>query len=164
VAEKGNLDVPARIGVGAICVTSFVEGLMCPAEDPIASPAQNRAPVVLVAEDEVMIRMAIAEHLRECGFQVAEAASGAEAKALILAGLEVDLVFSDIQMPDVDGVALALWLSEQGVDAPIVLTSGLVESLEAAQAACANVSVFVPKPYDEKNIVWHFRALLSKRA
>jgi CheY-like chemotaxis protein len=136
---------------------------MCPAEDPMASPEQKRAPLVLVAEDEMIIRMATAEHLRECGFQVVEAASGAEVQALILAGLDVDLVFSDIQMPDVDGIALAKWLSEQGVDAPIVLTSGLAESLEAAQSACSNVSVFVPKPYAEQSLVRHFRALLSKR-
>jgi CheY-like chemotaxis protein len=137
---------------------------MCPAEDPMASPAQKQAPVVLVAEDEVMIRLAVAEHLRECGFQVVEAANGAEAQALILAGLEVDLVFSDIQMPDVDGVALAQWLSEHGVDAPIVLTSGMPDALKAAQSACVNVSVFVPKPYAEHSLAQHFRALLSKRA
>ncbi len=136
---------------------------MSPAEDPSASPAQNPAPVVLVVEDEMMIRMAITAHLRECGFQVVEATNGAEAQALILAGLEVDLVFSDIQMPDVDGVALARWLAEQGVDAPIVLTSGLAQSLEAAQTACTNVNVFVLKPYAEQNLVQHFRALLSKR-
>lgn len=137
---------------------------MCPAEDPMASPAQKRAPVVLVAEDEVIIRLAVADHLRGCGFQVAEAANGAEAKALILAGLEVDLVFSDVQMPDGDGVALAQWLSEHGVDAPVVLTSGMPDALTAAQEACANVSVFIPKPYAEHDLVQHFRALLSKRA
>jgi CheY-like chemotaxis protein len=137
---------------------------MCPAEDPMASPAQKRAPVVLVAEDEMIIRLAVAEHLRECGFQVVEAANGAEAQALILAGLEVDLVFSDIEMPDVDGVTLVLWLAEHGVDAPIILTSGLTEALESAQATCANVSVFVPKPYLERNLAQHVRALLSQRA
>lgn len=130
----------------------------------MASPEPKRAPVVLVAEDEIIIRLAVADHLRECGFQVVEAANGAEAKALILAGLEVDLVFSDIQMPDVDGVALALWLSEHGVGAPIVLTSGMPEALKAAQSACKNVNVFVPKPYAEQHLVQHFRALLSKRA
>ena len=129
----------------------------------MASPAQERAPVVLVAEDEVLIRMAVAEHLRSCGFHVVEAASGAEAQALILAGLEVDLVFSDIQMPEMDGIALALWLAEHGVNAPIVLTSALRASLDAAQAACTHVSVFIAKPYAEQNLVRHFRALLSAR-
>lgn len=137
---------------------------MCPAEDPIVSPDLKKAPVVLVAEDEMMIRMHVAQHLRDCGFQVVEAMSGAEAQALILSGLEVDLVFSDIQMPDVDGIQLALWLRDQGVEAPIVLTSGMPDAFEAAKQACANVSVFVPKPYDHQNLVQHFRAILGARA
>jgi CheY-like chemotaxis protein len=129
----------------------------------MVAPARKRAPVVLVAEDEILIRMAAVEHLRSCGFDVVEAASGAEAQALILAGLEVDLIFSDIQMPEMDGVALALWISDHGVTAPIVLTSALWDSLDAAQAACTHVSVFIAKPYAEQNLVRHFRALLGGR-
>lgn len=136
---------------------------MCPAEDPIVTPEHKRAPVVLVAEDELLIRLNVAQHLRDCGFEVVEAVSGAEAQELILSGLEVDLVFSDIQMPDVDGIKLAQWLRDQGVEAPIVLTSGMPDALEAAKQACANVSVFVPKPYDHQSLVQHIRAILSAR-
>lgn len=138
---------------------------MCPAEDPMSEPDAAEQPTVLVVEDEVLVRLSIAEHLRECGFTVAEAGNGEEAKALILAGLEVDLVFSDINMPgDVDGIALASWLKDEGIDAPVVLTSGEQTMLEAAQAACANVHIFISKPYPEVKLVEHFRALLASRA
>jgi CheY-like chemotaxis protein len=77
-------------------------------------PQAEPGPIVLVVEDEVLIRLATADHLRSCGFKVLESASGAEAQDLILAGPRVDLVFSDITMPGpVDGVALARWLHEQ---------------------------------------------------
>lgn len=64
--------------------------------------------VILVVDDDVLIRLAIAEYLRECGFHVFEAADGAEAVTILNAAeLAVDLVFSDVQMPRMDGFALA---------------------------------------------------------
>lgn len=137
---------------------------MCPAEDPASATGSAASPIVLVVEDEVILRIAIAEHLRECGFKVVEAGDGGEAQTLILAGLQPDLVFSDVSMPGIDGLALANWLADNGVDAPIVMTSGVHSSLDAAKAACANVSLFVSKPYEHDRLVNHFRVLLSGRA
>lgn len=84
---------------------------MSPAENPAAEGVPAMGPTVLIVEDEVFPRLAMADYLRECGFHVVEAASGVEAQQLVLAGLKVDLVFSDITMPGgVDGIDLALWL------------------------------------------------------
>ena len=56
-----------------------------------------------------------------------------EAQELILAGLAVDLVFSDITMPgQMDGIALAQWLHGHLPGVPVVLTSGVSSSLDAA--------------------------------
>ncbi len=122
-------------------------------------------PVVLVVEDEVLIRIAAADHLRHCGFKVAEASSAAEAQELILAGLAVDLVFSDITMPgQMDGVALAHWLHEHLPGVPVVLTSGVTSSLDAAKQACLNVHSYEPKPYGYDGIVSTIRAALTKHA
>ena len=46
---------------------------MSPAEEPIVAPQSESGPVILVAEDEVMIRLAISEHLRSVGLTVIEA-------------------------------------------------------------------------------------------
>ncbi|MEZ5962104.1 MAG: response regulator [Hyphomonadaceae bacterium] len=125
----------------------------------------DAAPLVLVVEDEVLIRMAAADHLRHCGFRVAEAGSSAEAQELILSGLKVDLVFSDITMPGaLDGAGLAQWLGAHAPDLPVILTSGVNSSLEAARKACANVRALMPKPYDYDGVVAHIRAALSARA
>lgn len=121
-------------------------------------------PLVLVVEDEVLIRLAAADHLRRCGFKVAEASTGAEAQELILAGLKVDLVFSDITMPGpIDGVALTQWLHVHAPDVPVVLTSGVTSSLEAAREACANVRWVAPKPYDYDGVVVQIRSVLAAR-
>lgn len=137
---------------------------MCPAEDPIAEPDGEGAPTVLVVEDEVLVRLATAEHLREAGFAVVEAANGEEARAVLMAGVDVDLVFSDITMPQLDGVALAQWISMNQVETPVVLTSGLAKALKTAEAACPHVKAFIQKPYDYAPLITRLRAVLAQRA
>ena len=121
-------------------------------------------PLVLVVEDEVLIRMAVADHLRHCGYKVAEAGSAAEAQELILSGLKVDLVFSDITMPGaLDGIGLTQWLATHAPDVPVILTSGVTSSLDAAKRACTNIRALMPKPYDYDGVVTRIRAALSAR-
>lgn len=121
--------------------------------------------VVLVVEDEVLIRLAAADHLRSCGFKVAEAGNAVEAQELILAGLNVDLVFSDITMPGkMDGIGLCQWLHEHAPGVPVILTSGVTSSLEAAKQACANVRWMAPKPYDYDGIVSQIRVAIAARS
>ncbi len=138
---------------------------MSPAEDLMPEQHADAEPLVLVVEDEVLIRMAVAEHLRSCGFKVAEAGSASEAQDLILSGLKADLVFSDVTMPgDMDGLGLAQWLQEHAPGVPVVLTSGVTSSLDAAKQVCRNVSAYAPKPYDYDGIVVSIRAALAARA
>jgi DNA-binding NtrC family response regulator len=137
---------------------------MSPAEDKMPEQHQDAEPLVLVVEDEVLIRIAAADHLRSCGFRVAEASNAAEAQELILSGLKVDLVFSDITMPGpMDGVAFAQWLHAHAPDVPVILTSGVTNSLDAAKQACRNVHSYTPKPYDYDGIVASIRTVLSAR-
>lgn len=137
---------------------------MSPAEEPIADPEGPRAPVILVAEDEVLLRLALADHLREAGFTVAEAATAEEARSLLMAGVTIDLVFSDINMPGgLDGVALAQWVASHYPDIPVVVTSGVTEALNTAKAACPHVKAFVAKPYAYDALIQTFRALIAAR-
>ncbi|MGZ5904834.1 MAG: response regulator, partial [Reyranella sp.] len=68
-------------------------------------------PTVLVVEDEILVRTVIAAYLRDCGFDVVEAGSADEAVRVLEAGVRIDIVFSDINMPgSLDGFGLAQWL------------------------------------------------------
>jgi len=136
---------------------------MCPAEDRDVETQAEPGSTILLVEDEALLRMSTAEHLREAGFLVVEAANGAEARAVIEAGVTVDLVFSDINMPLVDGVALAKWLSAQEHVPSIVLTSGVPMVLAQARAACPGVQAFLPKPYPYGEMEEKIRAALAKR-
>ncbi|MGD9979331.1 MAG: response regulator transcription factor [Hyphomonadaceae bacterium] len=135
---------------------------MSPAADLMDETNPAGQPVVLLVEDEVLIRLATADHLRASGFKVVEAGTAAEAQELILAGLKVDVVFSDITMPgEIDGVGLAGWLQTIGATTPVVLASGVPRALESAKQACTNVRAIAAKPYDHDEIAAQIRAIVG---
>ena len=81
--------------------------------------------MVLVVEDEALIRMSVSDMLRAAGFEVVEAASAAEAVIALSAHPEVDTLFSDLELPgDLDGLTLAHHIHEHRPDIGIILTSG----------------------------------------
>jgi CheY-like chemotaxis protein len=96
---------------------------------PPEKTAQRPRNTVLVVEEAAAIRVAVAESLRGSGFQVLEAASGAEAIALLSVETSVDVVCSHMQMPgDPDGFALARWVRENRPGVHVLLTTGHVGS------------------------------------
>lgn len=118
-----------------------------PCMDPV-TPSPPAKPAVLVAEDEVIIRLEVSDFLRECGFEVRECGSAHEARAMFLAGARIDILFSDINMPGPrDGIELAAWVEANYPAVVVVLTSGIADALQAAGLACKNVRRFVAKPY-----------------
>jgi CheY-like chemotaxis protein len=68
----------------------------------------SERPVVLIVEDEFLIRMASAEAIRDAGFEVLEAANADEAIGILESRRDIRVVFTDIQMPgSMDGAKLA---------------------------------------------------------
>ena len=97
--------------------------------------------------------MSLADYLRECGFQVLEAASGDEALEVLQArGDDVDVVFSDIQMPGkTDGFGLARWIRHHLEGMTVLLTSGVAHAASKAEDLCLDGPI-VEKPYDHKTL------------
>ncbi|MCW5734466.1 MAG: response regulator [Enhydrobacter sp.] len=92
----------------------------------LQAPERAAPPVVLVVEDEVILRMAVCAHLREVGYVVIEAVDAEEAVELVTANKSVALVFSDINMPGpADGNDLAAWIGSRHPDIKVLLTSGI---------------------------------------
>jgi CheY-like chemotaxis protein len=118
---------------------------------------------ILVVEDEVLIRFAIADYLRDCGYRVLEAGNGAEAQELVTRGGEpIHLVFSDIQMPGtIDGFALARWLRANNPAVKIILTSGVVRSTEVANDLC-ELQPIEGKPYNERTLLRRIQTMLQE--
>jgi DNA-binding NtrC family response regulator len=78
---------------------------------------------ILIVEDEVLVRWAIADYLQDCGFKVLSASSAEEAiDALRQYALEIDIVFSDVRMPGpMDGFGLAAWIRKHRPEVAVIL-------------------------------------------
>jgi signal transduction histidine kinase len=104
---------------------------------------------VLFVEDDELVREAVAQGLEEAGFEVLVAADGERALAMIEAGLEVDVVFSDIVMPGkISGIDLAGILRERRPGLPVVLATGYTDQ----RATVPGVQVLA-KPYETGQLV-----------
>ena len=122
------------------------------------TPAASQS--ILVVEDEVLIRMAVAQYLRTCGYEVIEAGHAAEAIEVLTSGTQVDLVFSDVQMPgDMDGFGLATWVKQNYPAVKVILSSGVAKTAEKAGDLCAQ-GPMLRKPYGEGELVRLIRKLL----
>lgn len=121
-----------------------------------ASKAQKSPACVLVVEDEVLIRALIADELRAEGFLVIEAATADQALSYFQAGVHVDLVLTDIEMPgSINGVGLIQRLRVVAPNLPTVLTSGISPDAHEADA-------FVSKPFDAREMVALIATLLQQ--
>ena len=118
---------------------------------------------VLVVEDEVLIRLVIADYLRECGYRVHEAANADEALAVLEApNVAVDIVFSDVIMPgSMDGFGLARWIRANRPQVDVVLTSGIDRSAEIAGVLC-EAGPLLEKPYEPQSVVDRIKQLLAR--
>ena len=119
---------------------------------------------VLVVEDEVLVRTAIAEYLRHCGYRVVEAASADEAIVVLQEdAIEVNIVFSDIRMPgSLDGFGLAQWVREHRTALQVILTGTLVKAAQAAGELCES-GPHLEKPYEPQQVIEWIKRLKASR-
>jgi CheY-like chemotaxis protein len=118
---------------------------------------------VLVVEDEVLLRLVVAEYLRDCGYKVIEAADADEAVAVLKQpDLQVDVLFSDIDMPgSMDGFALAQWTRANRPGLDVILTGTVPRAVNAAADLCEEGPM--PKPYEPQTVHDRIRRLLASR-
>ncbi len=110
---------------------------------------ETSQPIVLVVEDNSLVRVIIADFLESAGFVVIQAVDGAAALVVLASGADFDVLFSDVQMPGpIDGVGVAMRIRAQHPAMPIVLTSG-----HGAPEALPAGGRFVSKPYDNRKVV-----------
>ena len=111
----------------------------------------------------MMVRMPIAEYLRDCGYTVLEAGNAVEAIAKLDAAGSVNLVFSDVRMPGaMDGFGLARWLRNHYPKIPVLLTSGYNNSLSLSIDAAQGVKL-IEKPYSQAQVAQRIQDLLDQQ-
>jgi DNA-binding NtrC family response regulator len=127
-----------------------------------SSPASQKPTMLLLVENEVLIRRGTARYLRLRGFEVLEATSVDEAEGFFTAGVAIDIVFSDIKLGPRDGVELARWIGSHFPQVPVILTSGVPSPLPAAED-CSHIVEFIEKPYSPLAVEQRIQALVPRR-
>lgn len=105
-------------------------------------------PRILIAEDEESLRVLVARALSELGHEVTTAVDGADAlDQLARTGGAFDLLLTDIKMPLMDGIALALAAARDYPNVVILLMTGFADQRERAQNLDAIIHDVVAKPF-----------------
>jgi DNA-binding NtrC family response regulator len=140
-------------------------------ENRVISQSDSNRPVspelrqtILVVDDEVLIRTAISEYLRDCGYKVIETASGDEAVLVLQqAEITVHIVLSDVEMPGArDGFALAQWVREHRPMVHVILAGSPARATKAAGELCDS-GPMLAKPYDPQIVLDQIRRLLAMK-
>jgi CheY-like chemotaxis protein len=149
----GDVEVQSQEGLGTtVRLTLPVGAGEAPAPDPPVVPPPARPGRILVVDDESALADLLADFLRLQGHDVAVFSDPRRA----LAHLErapVDLVFSDLGMPDLSGWDVAARAREHHPTVPVIMVTGWGDQLDRARAEAAGIAAVVAKPYHLEEIV-----------
>lgn len=154
----GAVDIESVVGVGTTV------RLYLPVYADSESPADAKTPAdarrtVLVVDDDVEVAEVAASILSSCGFEVRLAYRAQGALDLLRRGERVDLIFSDIVMPDgMSGIDLATEVARLRPELPILLATGYSDSLDKAEARGFPI---LSKPYRASELCNRIEALLA---
>lgn len=114
---------------------------------------------VLVVEDDALILLDICDELIDFGFRVFEASNARLALELLLLHPEIEVLFTDIDMPgDMDGLLLAKHVRERWPPIKIIITSGKHRFTERELPVDGR---FIPKPYHPKSVATAIYELMA---
>jgi len=116
---------------------------------------------ILVVEDDRMLRRVVCDALRQDGHQVAAASNGREALERMEAE-HVDLIVSDIMMPEMDGYELTGSLRSAGCALPILMITAKEQYRDMEKGFSAGTDDYMVKPINLSEMLLRIRALLRR--
>jgi CheY-like chemotaxis protein len=108
----------------------------------------HKPPQVMVVEDEYLVRDMIVNELEFAGFQVLQAASAEDALAQLSDAGGIDLLFTDIRLPGMDGWQLARTVRGRHSNIPVIYASGYADRMQPLPH-----SKFLQKPYRPSQVL-----------
>ena len=150
--HEGYIDVETQVGAG----TTFI--LYLPALPEVKAAAETfslpalamgAGETILVVEDNAMARAALQESLKMLLYEVLVAHHGKEAvEILAQRGAEIDLVLSDVVMPEMGGLALLRTMQAQNIEIPVILLTGHPLEKDLNGLEVDNLHMWMTKPPD----------------
>jgi PAS domain S-box-containing protein len=162
----GHICVESELGQGTT-VKIFLPKLEAPPPPSYKKPGASKMPAgvesILVLEDDISVRHISVRLLRSLGYDVIEAANGDDAQQLIAESgdKKIDLLLTDMVMPQMSGRYFADWLRKASPSTKVVFISGyLEESLHLGDGHDHEI-FFLPKPFDSEQLAQKIREALD---
>jgi DNA-binding response OmpR family regulator len=117
---------------------------------------------IIVIEPDVLIRMTIAQFLRECGYRVIEGTDARDVWTVLDSGAQVDIVLAEVRLAgEADGFSLARKLRQTHAGIDVILTSSVTGVAEKSQELCDEGPI--GKPYHPQDVLGRIHLLLERR-
>jgi two-component system, response regulator PdtaR len=118
----------------------------------VTSETEKSGPRVVIAEDEALIRLDLAEMLAEEGYEVVGEAGDGERAVALAEELRPELVVMDVKMPKLDGISAASRIAEQRI-APVVILTAFSQRDLVERARDAGAMAYLVKPFDKSDLL-----------
>ena len=121
---------------------------------------------ILIVEDDIAFGTMLQTWLRRKGFEVEKATSVGAAVKLLTGtfGKEVDLVLSDIRLPDHDGLRLLAWMHEHDINAPFIVMTNYAEVQNAVLAMKSGAADYIAKPVQPDILLQKIKDAMEQNA
>ncbi|MEZ4324131.1 MAG: response regulator [Polyangiales bacterium] len=160
----GSIDVESRLGEGTCFRVTFPlvdESVSATGADaPVTEDLLRGDELLLIVEDEVVVRLVTAQMLASYGYRCTTACDGLEALSTLAANPDVALVLTDLSMPRLDGPGLALELHQTHPGLPVIFMSAHLDLPELRERVEAGDAYFVQKPATREQLARQVRAAL----
>ena len=122
----------------------------------------SRCGAILLVEDEEAVRAFASRALASRGYTVLEADSGMDALRVVEnAKGKIDLIVSDVIMPEMDGPSMLTELRLRGLDAKVIFVSGYADDAFAKNLPEGQEFLFLPKPFTLKQLIETVKGAMS---
>jgi len=122
----------------------------------------HQAQTIMMLEPDVLIRMVIAEHLRDCGYRVIEGVAAKDAWAVLESGRRIEILLAEVKLAgDEDGFSLARRIRQTHADIDVILTSGIAAAAQQSRDLCEEGPI--KKPYEVKDVEARIRIMRERR-
>jgi len=160
----GHIEIASTVGEGTRAQLYFPRSLRpLPNEaPPPGSPQRGGHETILVVEDDEAVRVSVVELLREEGYQVLTASNGDSAMQMLLDGVTVDLIFTDVVMPGlIKSSDLATWAKMQNPAVAVLFTSGHTRDIISRNHQLSPDTHLLGKPYGPQALTQMVRTVLN---